>query len=83
MKRRKFLQSAAISLGAFPACTALDKSPADNFRKVAGVGRAPSGGDPRIRGAFPILSVPFLESGAVDYAALENEAKFVAECGCQ
>ena len=83
MKRRKFLQSAAISLGAFPACTALDKSPADNFRKVAGVGRAPSGGDPRIRGAFPILSVPFLESGAVDYATLENEAKFVAECGCQ
>lgn len=70
MKRRKFLQSAAISLGAFPACTALDKSPADNFRKVAGVGRAPSGGDPRIRGVFPILSVPFLESGAVDYAAL-------------
>ena len=61
----------------------IGRIPTDNFRKVAGVKRAPSGGDPRIRGAFPILSVPYLESGAVDYATLEKEAKFVAKCGCQ
>ncbi len=72
-----------LSLGALPACTTLGESPTDNFRKVAGVKHAPSGGDPRIRGAFPILSVPYLESGAVDYATLEKEAKFVAKCGCQ
>ena len=34
-------------------------------------------GDPRVRGPFPILSTPFLESGAVDYDALADQARFV------
>ncbi|MDO4569182.1 MAG: dihydrodipicolinate synthase family protein [Planctomycetia bacterium] len=38
-------------------------------------------GDPRIRGPFPILSTPFMESGAVDYDVLAKEAQFVDSCG--
>lgn len=91
MKRRKFFKSAAAALtfGALPACQTTPAPPFDNsaavknFRKVPAVKRAPSGGDPRIRGAFPILSTPYLESGAVDFDTLESEAKFVAKCGCQ
>lgn len=39
-------------------------------------------GDPRIRGPFPILSTPFLESGEVDYETLGRQAKFVDWCNC-
>ncbi len=39
-------------------------------------------GDPRVRGPFPILSTPFLESGDVDYETLGNSAKFVDWTGC-
>ena len=39
-------------------------------------------GDPRVRGPFPILSTPFLASGAVDYEVLARQAKFVNWCGC-
>ena len=39
-------------------------------------------GDPRIRGPFPILSTPFLESGEVDFDTLGLQAKFVDWCGC-
>ena len=38
--------------------------------------------DPRIRGPFLILSTPFAASGAVDFEALANEARFVDWCGC-
>ena len=38
--------------------------------------------DPRIRGPFPILTTPFTESGAVDFEALANAARFVDWCGC-
>lgn len=38
--------------------------------------------DPRVRGPFPILSTPFTETGAVDYAVLANEARFVDWGGC-
>jgi hypothetical protein len=41
----------------------------------------PSIGDPRVRGPFPILSTPFLASGAVDYEVLARQAKFVDWCG--
>lgn len=34
------------------------------------------------RGPLPILSTPYLESGAVDYDTLVKEAKFVTGCGC-
>lgn len=39
------------------------------------------GTDP-LRGPFPILSTPYLETGAVDYETLGREARFVGECGC-
>src|SRR5690606_16879258 len=38
-------------------------------------------GDLRLRGPFPILSTPYLESGAVDYEVLAKEAEFVSRCG--
>lgn len=38
--------------------------------------------DPRIQGPFPILSTPFTESGAVDFEALANQARYVNWCGC-
>ncbi len=34
-----------------------------------------------MRGPFPILSTPYLESGEVDYHTLALEARFVAACG--
>ena len=33
--------------------------------------------DPKIRGPFPILTTPFTASGAVDFDALANQARFV------
>ncbi|MEZ5384766.1 MAG: hypothetical protein R3F13_04550 [Prosthecobacter sp.] len=38
--------------------------------------------DPRVRGPFPILSTPFTDSGAVDYAVLADQARFVDWGGC-
>ena len=38
--------------------------------------------DPRIQGPFLILSTPFTASGAVDFDALANEARYVDWCGC-
>ena len=35
-----------------------------------------------IRGPFPIMSTPYFEDGSVDYAALQREAKWVADSGC-
>ena len=35
-----------------------------------------------MRGPFPIMSTPYHEDGSVDYAALQREAKWVADCGC-
>ncbi len=37
--------------------------------------------DPKIRGPFPILSTAFTASGAVDFDALANQARFVDWCG--
>ncbi|NUQ61655.1 MAG: dihydrodipicolinate synthase family protein [Pirellulales bacterium] len=38
--------------------------------------------DPKIQGPFPILTTPFTASGAVDFDALANQARFVDCCGC-
>ncbi|HPA17816.1 MAG TPA: dihydrodipicolinate synthase family protein [Verrucomicrobiae bacterium] len=38
--------------------------------------------DPRVRGPFPILTTPFTASGAVDFDALANQARFVDWGGC-
>ena len=35
-----------------------------------------------MRGPFPIMSVPYLTDGAVDYAALAREARWVDDSGC-
>lgn len=35
-----------------------------------------------MRGPFPIMSTPYFDDGAVDYAALGREAKWVADSGC-
>lgn len=36
----------------------------------------------QMRGPFPILSVPYLEDGAIDHRSLRAEAKYVAAAGC-
>ena len=38
--------------------------------------------DPKIRGPFPILTTPFTASGALDFDALANQARFVDWGGC-
>ena len=35
----------------------------------------------RLRGPYPILSVPYHDDGSVDYDVLVSEAEFVADCG--
>lgn len=52
-----------------------------NARQTAPVQGLPQTGKNRIRGPFPILSTPYLESGEVDYETLGREARFVAACG--
>ena len=73
----------ALSLGAIGAtlreassndARAEDATAPNTFREITG--------DPKIRGPFPILSTPFLESGEVDYETLARQAKFVDWCGC-
>lgn len=83
MHRRNFIKiaSAGIAMTTIGGCTTLKE--AKKMRKVAFVERKDGGGDPRIRGAFPILSTPYTETGAVDYDVLGNEARFVAKCNCQ
>lgn len=76
--RRSFVKSlipasAALSLS---ACVSNGFSKGPKIVK-----KADGGGDPRIRGPFPILSTPIEESGAVDYETLCREAKFVGDCG--
>ena len=44
--------------------------------------RTPIWGNPRVRGPFPIISTPFLESGEVDFDTLASEARFVDFCEC-
>jgi len=39
---------------------------------------------PNVVGGFlPIMETPFTETGAVDYDALETEARFIAKCGAK
>ena len=73
MNRRGFL---GLGLMAAAGCAT---SPARNGGAVA---RKPGGGDPRMRGPFPIMTTPYLEDGAVDYESLAREALFVERHGC-
>ncbi|MGN0826708.1 MAG: dihydrodipicolinate synthase family protein [Kiritimatiellia bacterium] len=38
--------------------------------------------DRRLRGPFPILSVPYFEDGRIDYASLGREVRFTVGSGC-
>lgn len=82
MQRREFLELGFASL-VLAGCTTAGqagKSPAAGA--VPGVAKTPGGGDPRIRGPFPILSTPFNEDGSVDLATLAKAVRFVDDCGC-
>ena len=83
MHRREFIKIAAAgaSITAVGGCSTL-KTSQENC-KADFVEIKDGGGDSRIRGAFPILSTPYTESGAVDYEVLDKEARFIADCKCQ
>ena len=71
MNRRTFL---GMGFGAAAAGCA-------TARRTAAV-RPSGGGDPRMRGPFPIMTTPYLADGAIDYASLVREARFVVRHGC-
>jgi len=48
---------------------------------VAMCGGAARGGTQSVRGAYPILTTPYLENGSVDYESLVKEAKWVDAAG--
>lgn len=77
IRRRQMLQAAMFGVfGAGGATSLQGREPrTDQFTN------APSA-DPKVRGPFPILTTPFTASGAVDFDALANQAKFVDWCGC-
>lgn len=80
MKRRDFVKnfSLAGSSAIFGGC-ATSQGRRGGVKSVA---IADGGGDPNMRGPFPILSTPYESSGEVDFQTLSREAKFVAGCGC-
>ena len=45
------------------------------------VGMAVAGGDPAVRGPFPLLCTPWTADGALDVPTLVKEAEFVDSCG--
>ena len=75
MNRREFLSLAAAASAA-AGCTT------STARRTTAVAKAPGGGDPRMRGPFPIMTTPFNADGSVDYESLVREALFVQKSGC-
>ena len=75
MNRREFLAMGAAST-MLAGCVTKRAIPS------GAVARAPGGGDPRMRGPFPILSTPYNEDGSVDYESLARGCKFTADGGC-
>jgi len=75
MNRREFL---AVAL----AGTAAAGCASTRGTNVPWVPRANGGGDPRMRGPFPIASTPYHEDGSVDYEALARECLYVSRSGC-
>ena len=73
MNRREFLFS-AIAGTAFAGCAA--RKGTDPISQACG------GGDPRMRGPFPIMTTPYGEDGSLDCESLAKEAVFVADSGC-
>ncbi|MBR4652485.1 MAG: dihydrodipicolinate synthase family protein [Kiritimatiellae bacterium] len=74
MKRRDFLMLGAAAAAA--GCSTTTE------RRGTAVARRPGGGDPRMRGPFPIMTTPYNSDGSVDYESLAREAVFVADSGC-
>lgn len=83
MKRRSFLKAVSVSAVAAHAAGCASAERRAGLKRVPVVSKPDGGGDPRIRGPFPILSTPFEESGAVDFKTLAGEARFVEKCGCK
>ena len=73
MQRRDFL---LLGAGVLAGCATAPK------KVSTAVPRAPGGGDPRMRGPFPILSTPYNEDGSVDYESLARGCVFTAVGGC-
>ena len=91
MNRREVLRTltaGALLAAAEGKMAMADDGAANSDGSAAGKETAPApaakeiAGDPRVRGPFPILSTPFLESGEVDYETLAKQAKFVCDCDC-
>ena len=76
MNRRQFLALGAAG-AALAGCTTARQS-----RTTTAVVKAPGGGDPRMRGPFPIMSTPFNEDGSVDYESLGKAVAWVSDNGC-
>ena len=74
VNRRNFLALGAVAAA---GCATV---PQGNVAKMAK--KQPGGGDPRMRGPFPIMTTPYLADGQVDYEGLAREARFVADAGC-
>jgi dihydrodipicolinate synthase/N-acetylneuraminate lyase len=74
--RRQMLRTTAAGTAAIGGT--ILQGGAQRTGAAAQVGNA----DPRIRGPFLILTTPFTASGAVDFEALANEARYVNWCGC-
>ena len=80
--RRRFFFKTAISGAAVLGVNGLGNAFGDLVeRKELKLPLKKTQGDLRIRGPFPILSTPYLESGAVDYEVLAKEAEFISRCG--
>lgn len=84
IERRNFIKfiSFAGFLGILPGkqlILAANERPSRPFCEDS-LKEADNGG--RLRGPLPIISTPFLESGAVDYDVLGKEARFIIKAGC-
>lgn len=83
INRRQAIQTALAGMSGAMAATLL-QTPAQGAEPApaATAANAQAAADPKVRGPFLILSTPYTESGAVDFDALANSAKFVNWCGC-
>lgn len=75
MQRRDFL-TLGLASAALAGCASTAR------RATTAVAKAPGGGDPMMRGPFPILSTPFHKDGSVDYESLKRGVLFTAKGGC-
>ena len=78
MNRRDFMTMGLASVALAGCATAA----AAKKTTTTAVAKAPGGGDPRMRGPFPILSTPYNEDGSVDYESLKRGCVFTADGGC-